>query len=62
MPGVEIDGWKPRRGLAIADYGYLVLQRLGQGCSGTVYAPTDEVLARCRVLAREVVCCSAGRG
>jgi hypothetical protein len=60
MSGVEIDGRKVRRG--VADYGYLVQQRLGQGWTGTVYALTDQVLAHCRMLAREVLCRSAEHG
>jgi hypothetical protein len=65
VAGVEIDGRKLRRGLANVDYGYQVLQRLGQawtGTASTAYALTDQVLARCKMLAREVLCRSAGRG
>jgi integrase len=62
MPGVGIDGQKIRRVLAIADYGYLVLLRLGLGWTRTVCALTDQVLARCRMLAREVICHSAVHG
>ena len=37
-PGIDIDGLKIRHALAIPDYGYVVLHRVGQGWTGTVYA------------------------
>lgn len=60
-PGIDIDGEKIRRALAIPDYGYVVLHRVSQGWSGTVYALTDQVLARCRLHGREVACRSTAR-
>jgi hypothetical protein len=55
-PGVVIDGMKLHRGFGIADYGYVVLHRVGLGWTGTVYSVADQVLARCRLRGREVVC------
>ena len=60
-PGTAIDGVKIRRALAIPDYGYVVLHRVSQGWTGTVYALTDQVLARCRLHGREVACRSTAR-
>jgi hypothetical protein len=60
-PGTDIDGVKIRRALAIPDYGYVVLHRVSQGWSGTVYGLTDQVLARCRLHGREVACRSTAR-
>jgi hypothetical protein len=60
-PGITIDGMKLRRTFATADYGYLLLHRMGQGWSGTVYSVADRVLARCRLLGREVACRPAAR-
>ena len=60
-PGIDIDGVKLRQGLAIPDYGYVVLHRTKQGWSGTVHALTDQVLARCRLHEREIACRRAVR-
>jgi hypothetical protein len=60
-PGIVIDGMKLRRTFAIPDYGYVVLHRVSQGWTGTVYAVTDQVLARCRLHGREVTCHPAVR-
>ncbi len=51
-----VDGIGIRRVLAIPDYGYLVLNRVSQGWSGTVYSLADRVLARCRMHGRELAC------
>jgi hypothetical protein len=60
-PGIDIDGLRIRRALAIPDYGYVVLHRVSQGWAGTVHAITDQVLARCRLHGRDVTCRSAAR-
>jgi hypothetical protein len=60
-PGILIDGVKIHRALAIPDYGYVVLHRVSQGWTGTVYALTDQVLARCRLHGRDVSCRSVAR-
>jgi Calcineurin-like phosphoesterase len=59
--GIDIDGVKIHRALAIPDYGYVVLHRVSQGWTGTVYALTDQVLARCRLHGRDVSCRSTTR-
>jgi hypothetical protein len=60
-PGMAIDGMKLRRSFAIPDYGYVVLHRVSQGWTGTVYSVSDQVLARCRLHGREVTCHPAAR-
>ena len=60
-PGIVIDGTRIHRALAIPDYGYVVLHRVSQGWTGTVYALNDQVLARCRLHGRELACRSAAR-
>jgi hypothetical protein len=60
-PGIDIDGVKIRRALAIPDYGYVVLHRVSQGWTGTVYGLNDQVLARCRLQGREVTCRATAR-
>jgi hypothetical protein len=58
IAGIDIDGVKIRRVLAIADYGYVVLHRASQGWTwtGVVYGLADQVLARCRLHGREITC------
>ncbi len=60
-PGIAIDGVKIRRAFATPDYGYVVLHRVSQGWTGTVYSQNDEVLARCRLHGRQLVCRSISR-
>ena len=60
-PGIVINGARIHRALAIPDYGYVVLHRVSQGWTGTVYALNDQVLARCRLHGREPACRSAAR-
>jgi hypothetical protein len=55
-PGIDIGGAKIRRAFGIPDYGYVVLHRVSQGWTGTVYALTDQVLARCRLHGRDLSC------
>ena len=50
-----------RRAFATPDYGYVVLHRVTQGWTGTVYSLTDEVLARCRLHGRQLACRSTAR-
>lgn len=60
VAGVTIDAATVRQGFAIADYGYVLLDRVPHGWAGTVYSITDRVLARCRLLGRDVACHRAG--
>jgi Calcineurin-like phosphoesterase len=57
ITGTELDGMTVRDGIALARYGYLVLDRnpVG-GWDGVLYAPDDTVLARCRLSGRSVNC------
>ena len=60
-PGIDIDGVKLRRAFATPEYGYVVLHRVSQGWTATVYGLTDDVLARCRLHGRDVACRSTAR-
>ena len=60
-PGIVIDGVRIRRAFATPDYGYVVLHRVTQGWTGTVYSLTDQVLARCRLHGRKLACRSTAR-
>jgi hypothetical protein len=59
--GIDLDGVRIRQALAIAEYGYVVLHRVSQGWTGTVYSTADQVLARCRLHGRDVTCRSTAR-
>ena len=61
VPGISIDGKNLRRGFAVSTYGYVVLNRTGQGWEGAVYSIADQVLARCTLNGRNVACRSASR-
>jgi hypothetical protein len=54
--GAEIDGMAVRRGFADARFGYFVMERSDSGWDGTLYAPDDAVLARCRIEGRALEC------
>jgi hypothetical protein len=56
IAGAEIDGMAVRRGFADARFGYFVMERSDSGWDGTLYAPDDAVLARCRIAGREIDC------
>jgi len=56
IEGSEIDGMKVRRGVAVERFGYLLLERTSTGWDGTLYAPDEEVLARCRLAGRDLEC------
>ncbi len=54
--GLELDGKTLRHGFALSEYGFLVLDRLDEGWSGTVIGVTGEALAHCRIMGRAVGC------
>ena len=54
--GAELDGLPVKRGFAAERFGYLVMERDGTGWNGTLYAPDDAVLARCRLEGRALDC------
>jgi 3',5'-cyclic AMP phosphodiesterase CpdA len=56
IDGAEIDGMTVRRGFAAERFGYLVMEREGEGWDGAFYGPDDAVLARCRLAGRELFC------
>lgn len=59
-PGMEVDGMKLRRGYALQYYGFLVLDRAGDGWTGQVIGADDRLLARCRFHRRSAVCKPVG--
>lgn len=57
IAGAELDGMTVRDGVALARFGYLVLDRNpASGWGGVLYAPDDAVLARCRIAGRSLEC------
>jgi len=60
-PGAELDGMQLVRGMALRDYGYLVMDRQPSGWTGTLHALDDSVLARCRFEGRSIDCRTAGQ-
>jgi hypothetical protein len=54
--GAEIDDLTVRGGFASERFGYFILERETDGWAGTLYAPDDTVLARCRLAGRAVGC------
>ena len=54
--GAEIDGMTVRQGFASARFGYFIMERNAAGWDGTLYAPDDAVIARCRLSGRELDC------
>jgi hypothetical protein len=57
IAGAELDGMTVRDGIALARFGYLVLDRdPSGGWDGVLYAPDDAVLARCRISRRSLEC------
>jgi hypothetical protein len=58
--GAEIDGMTVRRGFATERFGYFIMERDGAGWDGTLYAPDDSVIARCRLAGRDLACSPSG--
>ena len=57
IAGAELGGMTVRDGIALKQFGYLVLERdPGGGWDGVLYAPDDTVLARCRIAGRSLAC------
>ena len=54
--GAAIDGMPIHRGLALERFGYFVMERSDSGWDGTLYAPDDAVLVRCRLAGRALDC------
>jgi hypothetical protein len=54
--GAEIDGMTVRQGFASERFGYFIMERNAAGWEGTLYAPDDSVIARCRLSGRELDC------
>ena len=54
--GAEIDGMKVRKGFASQRFGYFIMERSEAGWDGTLYAPDDSVIARCRLAGRDLDC------
>jgi len=56
LVGAEIDGVKVRKGMILAKFGYFVMDRAGDGWTGTFYSPDDAVLATCQIAGRALDC------
>jgi len=56
IAGAEIDGMKVRRGFASERFGYFIMERDAAGWDGTLYAPDNDVITRCRLAGREIAC------
>ncbi len=54
--GAEIDGMVVRKGFAAERFGYFIMERTAAGWDGTLYAPDDAVIARCRLGGRDIDC------
>jgi hypothetical protein len=60
-PGAELDGMQLARGMALREYGYLVMDRQPSGRTGTMHALDDSVRVRCRFEGRSIDCRTAGQ-
>ena len=56
IAGTVIDGISVRQGFATERFGYFIMERAGVGWDGTLYAPDDTVIARCRLDGRALGC------
>ncbi|HEX3882007.1 MAG TPA: metallophosphoesterase [Stellaceae bacterium] len=56
LVGAEIDGVKVQKGMILAKFGYFVMDRAGDGWTGTFYSPDDSVLVTCRIAGRALDC------
>ena len=57
IAGAELDGMTVHDGIALARFGYLVLDRDPQGgWAGVLYTPDDTILARCKIAGRSLDC------
>ncbi len=55
-PGWEVDGRKLRRGYAVPNYGFLVLDRAAHGWAGQVVGLDDRPIAICEFRGRSAAC------
>ena len=56
LAGSEIDGVKVQKGMMLAKFGYFVMDRAGEGWTGTFYGLDDSVLASCAIAGRTLDC------
>lgn len=57
LGGAAIDGMRVSGGFALERFGFFILERSGQGWSGTLYAPDDDTaLAQCMIAGRDLDC------
>ena len=54
--GQSIDGKPIKRGMALGDYGYVLLQRVAGGWDAATYSLSDKVIARCQIRGRSIAC------
>lgn len=55
-PGMEVDGMKLRQGYAVQNYGFLLLDRVGNGWIGQVIGLDNALIARCEFRGRSAMC------
>jgi hypothetical protein len=57
LVGAAIDGMTTTKGFALERFGFFIMDRSGDGWTGTLYAPDDEtVLAQCMISGRDLDC------
>jgi hypothetical protein len=57
LVGVDIDGMKTAKGFALKRFGFFIMDRSGDGWTGTLFADDDQsVLAQCRIAGRTLDC------
>jgi hypothetical protein len=57
LVGAEIDGMRTTKGFALEHFGLFVMERQGDGWSGSLYATDDKtVLAQCVITGRNLDC------
>jgi hypothetical protein len=57
LAGADIDGMKTTKGYALERFGFFIMERSGDGWTGTLYADDDKsVLAQCQIAGRALDC------
>lgn len=57
LAGADIDGMKTRKGFALERFGFFIMERDGDGWTGTLFAADDKsVLAQCQIKNRSLDC------
>jgi predicted phosphodiesterase len=56
LVGVDIDGAKTRKGFALERFGFFIMERAGDGWTGTLFDDDKSVLAQCQIKDRSLDC------